>query len=129
MDRERLVNLLRDAKRKAAQYLANDFEGMYDDISEALEIADAAPVEVSRPVDLETIRPGTYGDGVLSLHDRDCRPRRAEEAPNNSDGMERGIESFTPSPPPATPPSSPRSPTASPPVLPPALQPSESSGC
>ena len=51
MDREKLVNLLRDAQRKAAQYLANDCEGMYDDISEALSMAESAEIAEPRPGD------------------------------------------------------------------------------
>jgi hypothetical protein len=65
MDRERLVNLLRDAKWKAAQYLANDYEGMYDDISEALRIAESGPVEEPRSGDSPTIMQSIRGKRIV----------------------------------------------------------------
>jgi len=45
VDCEKLARLLRDARRKAAEFLPNDTEGMYDDMVEALSVVEqtAAP--------------------------------------------------------------------------------------
>lgn len=42
MDREKLLGLLRDAKRKAAWFYEYDTEGLYDDIVAALFIVEDA---------------------------------------------------------------------------------------
>jgi hypothetical protein len=83
MDRERLVNLLRDAQRKAAQYLAIDYEGMYDDISEALQIAASGPVEEPRS---EEPRPGDSQTIMNSIRGK----RIIHAQPPRLQGRERG---------------------------------------
>jgi len=55
MDRQRLVNLLRDAQRKAAQYYAADPEGLYDDITEALAIVEPPPVAETTEIESSRI--------------------------------------------------------------------------